>query len=248
MLAIYKKEMRSYFINPIGYVFAGVFFIISALLCCYTTIVSSSYDTSTYFMLMIFAFVILIPLLTMRLFAEERKLRTEQLLMTAPVSITSMVMGKFLAALTLFGSSLLVSCINFIPIYAFASIERGSESYNTTHIGPVTGQVIGCLVGILLIGAAFIAIGTFISALTENQLAAAVITISVILGMVLLSFLNTLIDNYVIRFVIDWFSVLSRFNTFSYGLFDFSALLYYLSLTFVFLFLTVRVYEKRRWG
>ena len=248
MLAIYKKEMRSYFINPIGYVFAGVFFIMSALLCCYTTIVSSSYDTSSYFMMMVFAFVILIPLLTMRLFAEERKLRTEQLLMTAPVSITGMVMGKFLAALTLFASSLLISCINFIPIYAFASIERGNESYNTTHIGPVTGQVIGCLVGILLIGAAFIAIGTFISALTENQLAAAVVTISVILGMVLLSFVNTLIDNYVIRFVVDWFSVLSRFNNFSYGLFDFSALLYYASITFVFLFLTVRVYEKRRWG
>ena len=248
MLAIYKKEMRSYFINPIGYVFAGVFFIMSALLFCYTTIVSSSYDTSSYFMMMVFAFVILIPLLTMRLFAEERKLRTEQLLMTAPVSITGMVMGKFLAALTLFASSLLISCINFIPIYAFASIERGNESYNTTHIGPVTGQVIGCLVGILLIGAAFIAIGTFISALTENQLAAAVVTISVILGMVLLSFVNTLIDNYVIRVVVDWFSVLSRFNTFSYGMFDFSALLYYISITFVFLFLTVRVYEKRRWG
>lgn len=248
MLAIYKKEMRSYFINPIGYVFAGVFFILSALLCCYTTIVSSSYDTSSYFMMMIFAFIILIPLLTMRLFAEERKLRTEQLLMTAPVSITGMVMGKFLAALTLFSSCMLVSCINFIPIYAFASIERGNESYNTTHIGPVTGQVIGCLIGILLIGAAFIAIGTFISALTENQLAAAVISISVILGMVLLSFVNTLVDVYVIRAIVDWFSVLSRFNTFSYGLFDFSALLYYLSICFVFLFLTVRVYEKRRWS
>jgi ABC-2 type transport system permease protein len=182
------------------------------------------------------------------LFAEERKLRTEQLLMTAPISITGMVLGKFFAALTLFASSLLISCINFIPIYAFASIERGNDSYNTTHIGPVTGQVVGCLIGILLIGAAFIAIGTFISALTENQLAAAVITISVILGMVLLSFLNTLIDVYWIRFIVDWFSVLSRFNTFSYGLFDFSALLYYFSLTFVFLFLTVRVYEKRRWG
>ena len=248
MLAIYKKEMRSYFINPIGYVYIGIFLVFSALVACYTTLIAESYSTATYFQTMIYAFIILIPLLTMRLFAEERKARTEQLLLTAPVTITGMVMGKFLAALTLFASSLLISCINFIPIYAFASVERGSESYNTTHIGPVTGQVVGCLIGILLIGAAFIAIGTFISALTENQLAAAVVTISVILGMVLLSFVNTLIDNYVIRFVVDWFSVLSRFNAFSYGLFDFSALLYYFSLTFVFLFLTVRVYEKRRWG
>ena len=68
MLAIYKKEMRSYFINPIGYVFVGVFLAISALLFNFTTLLSKSYDTSTYFTLMIIAFVVLIPLLTMRLF------------------------------------------------------------------------------------------------------------------------------------------------------------------------------------
>ena len=86
MFAIFKKEMRSYFINPIGYVFVGIFLALSALLCCYTTIQSNSYNTSTYFTIMIFALVILIPLLTMRSFAEERKLKTEQLLMTAPIS------------------------------------------------------------------------------------------------------------------------------------------------------------------
>ena len=101
MFAIYKKEMRSYFINPIGYVYTGIFLVFSALLACYTTLVAESYSTSTYFTTMIFAFIILIPLLTMRLFAEERKGRTEQLLLTAPVTITGMVMGKYLAALTL---------------------------------------------------------------------------------------------------------------------------------------------------
>ena len=94
MFAIYKKEMRSYFTNPIGYVFSGIFLVFSALLCCYTTLLSKSYDTSSYFTLMIVAFVILIPLLTMRLFSEERKMRTEQLLLTAPVTITGMVMGS----------------------------------------------------------------------------------------------------------------------------------------------------------
>ena len=256
MLAIYKKEMRSYFINPIGYVFAGVFFIISSLLCCYTTIVSSSSDTSTYFLMLIFAFVILIPLLTMRLFAEERKLRTEQLLMTAPVSITGMVMGKFLAALTLFASSMLISCINFIPIYVVAAAERAGQQSTVVHIGPVTAQLVGSVVAIILLGAAFIAIGTLISSLTENQLSAAVITIGVICGMVMLNMLNNITDSdgqqiigsYAVRAVISWFSVLSRYQNFSYGIFDFAALLYYVSLAFVFLFLTIRVYEKRRWG
>ena len=248
MFAIYKKELRSFFITPIGYVYTGAFLGLAALICCYTTIISSSYSTTTYFTIMMFAMGILIPLLTMRLFAEEKKLRTEQLLLTAPVTITGMVMGKFLAALTVFGGSLLVSCINFIPIYTTAAAERGNQTYEFYHIGPVTGQLIGNLVGLLLIGAAFIALGTFISALTENQLAAAVITISVIALMLGLGLVNSLIDVYWIRAVLSWISIYSRFGNFQNGLFDFAAILYYASICFVFVFLTVRVYEKRRWN
>ena len=248
MFAIYKKELRSYFINPIGYVYMGVFLAVSALLCCLTTVMSASYNTASYFSYLMFAFVILIPLLTMRLFAEERKLRTEQLLLTAPVTITGMVAGKFLAALTLFASTVLISCINFIPLYVIANNERASQTYDFIHIGPVTGQLVGNLVALLLVGAAFIAVGTFISALTENQLAAAVLTITVILGMIGLSILNNYIDVYWIRTIISWVSVYSRFGNFSNGLFDFAAIFYYLSLMFGFLFLTVRVYEKRRWS
>jgi ABC-2 type transport system permease protein len=248
MFAIYKKELRSFFITPIGYIYTGAFLGLAALLCCYTTIMSSSYDTSTYFTVMMFAMGILIPLLTMRLFSEEKKLRTEQLLLTAPVTITGMVMGKFLAALTVFGGSLLVSCINFIPIYATAAAERAGQSYEFYHIGPVTGALIGNLIGLLLLGAAFIALGTFISALTENQLAAAVITISVIFLMLGLGLVSSLIDVYWIRMVLSWISVYSRFGNFQNGLFDFAAILYYASICGVFVFLTVRVYEKRRWN
>jgi ABC-2 type transport system permease protein len=248
MFAIYKKELRSFFINPIGYIYTGAFLGLAALICCYTTILSSSYDTSTYFTIMMFAMGILIPLLTMRLFAEERKLRTEQLLLTAPVTITGMVMGKFLAALTVFGGSLLVSCINFIPIYSTAAAERGNQSYEFYHIGPVTGELVGNLVGLLLLGAAFIALGIFISALTENQLAAAVVTIAVIFLMLGIGLVSSLIDVYWIRAVLSWISVYSRFGNFQNGLFDFAAILYYASICFVFVFLTVRVYEKRRWS
>ena len=248
MFAIYKKELRSFFITPIGYVYTGAFLGLAALICCYTTILSSSYDTTSYFTVMMFAMGILIPLLTMRLFAEEKKLRTEQLLLTAPVTITGMVMGKFLAALTVFGGSLLASCINFIPIYAVADAERAGQSYEFYHIGPVTGQLIGNLVGLLLIGATFIALGTFISALTENQLAAAVITISIIALMLGLGLINSLIDVYWIRAVLSWISIYSRFGNFQNGLFDYASILYYTSICFIFVFLTVRVYEKRRWN
>ena len=248
MLAIYRKELKSYFITPMGYIYIGIFLALSALLFSYTTFMRSSYDTTSYFSMMIFAFVVLVPLLTMKLFAEEKKLRTEQMLLTAPVTITGMVFGKYLAALTMFVGSILLSCINFIPLYAVANQERAEAASNAIHIGPSGAQIIGSLIGIVLVGAAFIAVGMFISTLTENQLASAVISVAVLLVMIILGYVNNFIPSYAVRFVIDWVSVLSRFAPFGYGRFDFAALLYYLSLTSVFIFLTVRVYEKRRWG
>lgn len=250
MLAIYLKEMRSYFISAVGYVYMGVFLTAAALISCYTTLLSQSYDTSSYFTYLIMAFVVLLPLLTMKLFAEEKKLRTEQLLLTAPISITSMVLGKFFAAMTMFAGSTILACVNFIPLYHYGKIERAANEYSSQHVGPVTSEILGCLIGILLIGSAFLAIGLFVSSMCENQLSSAIITIAILLVMIILNFVNNaqLIDNYFIRAVIDWFCVLSRFANFGYGILDFSALLYYISLTAIFLFLTVRVYEKRRWS
>ncbi len=268
MLAIYKKEMRSYFINPVGYVFVGVFLMISAGLCCFTTIQQSSYSTSNYFYYLIFALVVLIPLLTMRTFAEERRGKTEQLLLTAPVSITGMVAGKFLAAMTLYGGCMLASLINFFPIYAIARAEQAAadaaDEYLITPIGPNTAEVAGQFIGVLLIGAVFITIGIFVSTLTENQLSAAVVTISAIILMIVLNILNQvglttdsngylddsnrLIRPYFLRAIFDWVSVMSRYSAFQYGILEWSSVVYYLSLCFIFLFLSVRVYERRRWA
>lgn len=258
MFAIYKKELHSYFTNPIGYAYLGIFLALSALVCCYTTLQSRTYTTAAYFNCMIYALTVLIPILTMRSFSEEKKLRTEQMLLTAPVTITGMVLGKYFAAFTMFVGTVLVSCINFIPLYIIAGEERAAvaESANPV-IGPSTAGIVGSLIGIILLGAAFIAIGIFISSLTENQLSAAISTIGVILFMVIISFVNNigsdeegtrLISSFAVRSVINWFSVLSRFYNFGYGLLDFSALVYYVSIAFIFIFLTIRTYEKRRWS
>lgn len=257
MLAIYKKELRSYFTNAIGYVYVGIFLAMSAALCCYTTLKSNSYSTTTYFTYMIYAFIILIPLLTMRLFSEEKKMRTEQLLLTAPVSITSMVIGKYLAAFTLFVGTVLVSCINFFPLYVLGYDQNNANPDSIKFIGVNTAQIVGSLLGIILIGAVFIAIGMFVSSLTENQLSAAVITIAALVSMLVLNLIadagsddegTRLIGTYAVRVVLDWISVFSRFAAFGYGMLDFAALLYYVSFAIVFIYLTVRVYEKRRWS
>lgn len=246
MFAIFKKELRSYFLNAIGYVYLGIFMAVSALLCCYTTLGSGTYDTANYFSYISIVFIILIPLITMRLFAEEKKLRTEQLLLTAPVSITGMVIGKFLAAFTIFSIGLALSLVNFIPLCIYAARDGVNDAY--VGVGPIVAMIFSNTIGLLLLGAAFIAVGMFISSLTENQLAAAIITVAIIATMLLLNIVNAYIDNYVIRFIISWICFLSRFAPFQAGIFDPSALLYFISIAGVFLFLTVRIYDKRRWG
>ena len=245
MFAIFKKELRSYFINAVGYVYVGVFLAAAAVLCGVMTLGAQTYSTSNYFTALIFAFIVLIPLLTMKLFAEEKKLKTEQLLLTAPVSVWSMVLGKFFAAFALFVSTVLASCINFFPLYVYGRAERGDTDI---YVGPATAEIFACVVGIIFLGAAFISIGLFISSLTENQLAAAVITVAIIFVMLILDFVNTYIDVYAIRFVISWVCVLSRFSNFTVGVLDYTAMLYYLSISGVFVLLTTRVYDKRRWG
>jgi ABC-2 type transport system permease protein len=247
MLAIFKKELRSYFLNAIGYVYLGVFLAVSALLCCYTTLGSGTYDTSNYFSFISIIFIILIPLLTMRLFAEEKKLRTEQLLLTSPVSIAGMVFGKFLAAFTLFAIGIVLSLINFIPLCIYAQLDGVNDAY-ASSVGPVASIIFSNTLGLLLLGAAFIAVGMFISSLTENQLAAAIITVAIIGTMLLLNLVNSYVDNYVIRFIISWVCFMSRYAPFQSGIFDPSSLLYFVSIAGVFLFLTARVYDKRRWG
>lgn len=234
MLSIYKREMRAYFTTPIGYIFASVFLAISGAIFCYTTFFSLSADVTPYFTYLNFVFVVLLPILTMKLFSEERKQRTEQLLLTAPVSITSMVLAKFLAAYTIFGGCLLVSSLQIIILYAYADVK--------------TAIVLGSLFASLLVGMAFISIGVFVSALTENQLASAVGTIGILLAFMLISLLNSFIPVYFIRFILRSVSIFSRYANFTQGMFDVSGLIYYLSITAVFLFLTVRVYDKRRYS
>lgn len=238
MGAIYKREMRAYFTTGLGYVFLAVFLAITGFAFSMFTmqyaIGGQNMDLAMYFLIVILAMVVLIPLLTMKSFSEDKKSKTEQLLLTSPVSLISMVTAKFFAAFTVFAGALAVSSLYFLVIAAYGE--------------PNFGNIFSYLLGILLIGAAFTAVGIFLSSLTENQLIAAVSTIALLMLMIAISMFNSYIDSPVIRSVLSWISIYSRFVNFTYGIFDFSALLYYISICFVFIFLTVRVYEKRRWS
>jgi len=169
----------------------------------------------------------------MRMLSEEKKSKTEQILLTSPVSLFSVIFAKYLAAFTLFAGTLLVSCLNFIILHFYGE--------------PNSAIMISTTLGILLIGSSFVAIGIFISACTENQLVSALFTIVSIAATLVVGILANYVTFTPLRVVLKWISIFDRFYVFTYGYFDIVALLYYISITVVFLFLTVRVFEKRRW-
>lgn len=232
MTAIFKREMRSYFTTPTGFVFAAVFLCAAGFIFSITTLQMQSNDVSTYYQILMYAYIVIIPLLTMKSFAEEKRAKTEQLLLTSPVSLTSIVLGKFFAAAVMFIGTVALTGLFFIPLGVYSD--------------PNWARIIGCTVGIVFVGLSFISIGLFMSSLTESQFTAAVSTIAVLAGLVVIAVLNGLINNYYLRAVLDWISVYSRYANFTHGIFDIPAAVYYLSVCAVFLFLTVRVYDKRR--
>ena len=227
--------MRSYFSGVIGYLFVVLYLAIAGIVLCYTTLFSNSADVSTYFTLMLIVSAVMLPLLTMKSFSEERKQKTEQLLMTAPVSITGVVLGKFLAAYVMFAS-----CITLTSLYSLVLIIYSSFK---------VAILFGSLIATLLVGAVYIAIGIFVSSLTENQLSAAVGSIGIILAMLIVGIIGMLLpQNYWLRFVFDSLSIFTRFQTFTNGYFDLASVVYYFSVCAVFLYLTVRVFDRRRYN
>jgi ABC-2 type transport system permease protein len=235
MLAIFKREMKGYFTGVIGYAFLVIFLAIAAILFCYTTLFSMSADVSTYFTLMLIFSAVMLPILTMKTFSEEKKIKTEQLLLTSPVSIPAMVFGKFLAAYLIFASALVFTSLYFLILTPYASLE--------------VAKLLGNIIALLLVGLVFIAIGLFVSSLTENQLTAAIGSMAIILVLLGLGIVSTLLPtNYWLRFVFDSLSIFTRFSNFTNGIFDLASVVYYLSVGGIFLYLTVRVYDRRRYN
>ena len=233
MKAIFKRELYAYFTTPIGYAYLVFYFVLSGCVFAYTTLFAMSADVSAYFSLMQLVLTVLLPLLTMKLLSEERRQKTEQVWLTAPVPVTHVVLGKFLAAYVLFGTSLVLSSLSFLILTRYAEVK--------------IAVLFGNLLAMLLLGGVFLAVGLFVSALTEYQLAAAVGTVGILLGFLALSFVSQLVNVYWLRFILDGLSVYTRFRNFTQGVFDVMAMVYYLSLSGLFLFLTVRVYDRRRY-
>ncbi len=235
MGAIFKRELRSYFTGAIGYVFLVLYLAVGGAVFCFTTLFSMSADVTNFFLYMLIFSAVALPLLTMKSFSEERKLKTEQLVLTAPVSLAGMVFGKFFAAYLMYAAAMIFNSLYFLILIPYALVK--------------VPLLIGNLVAILLVGLVFIAIGLFVSSLTENQLAAAVGTMAIILAFLLIGLISSLLpSSYAIRYVFDFISIFMRFQGFVNGYFDIASAFYYLSVAAIFLYLTIRVYDRRRYN
>jgi ABC-2 type transport system permease protein len=287
MFAVFKRELRAYFQTSIGFIYMGLFLLLTGLFFTFGNLISQSSQFTNFLGSILMIYLFAVPLLTMRLFSEEKRQKTDQLLLTSPVSIAGIVCGKFLAALTVYVSTLLITVVYAVVIKVYGDLQ--------------TWETLGSYIGFIFLGAAYISVGLFISAGTENQLTAALISFfafliiwiidpvtqmlpadtksGIISALVLLAavlvFLYFNTRNLVIvaavavcgglalggfylfkqdvffgfmQKFLGWFSLNRRYYSFTMGLLEVDSLLYYASFSSLFLFLTTRLIEKRRWN
>lgn len=232
-LAIAGKEFKSYLASPMAYVVTGIFLAATGFF--FGTSPSTYSETSLNGFLQAGVILILLfaPLLTMRLLAEERKLGTIELLMTAPVRDSEVILGKFLGSL--FILTVMVALTLYYPLLL--------KIFGDPDIGPMfTGYI-----GILLVGYAALAIGIFASSLTSNQIVAAVVAIGILLALYFVGYASSFLPK-ALGDVISYFSLSRYFPDFMRGVIDTRGIVYYLSICGLFLFLAVRSLENSRWN
>lgn len=292
MGAIFRRETLSYFTSPIGYIFLAAFYAFSAFSFTNNSLRYGTTRMDGLFQQLMIVLIVLIPILTMRTLSEEKKNKTDQCLLTAPVSLGGIVAGKFIAAFLIYLMGIAITVVYAVVVSAFAE--------------PDWSVIFGNIFGLALLGAAFVAVGIFCSSLTENQIVSAVVSFIALIALYMLSMIGELIPSDIIENMMPelgavWRTVIveavvigitlicfflfgkkagviilgfiamivlgvfaakgeivpvifeklsfwERYIGFTYGLFDLSNALYFISAAVVFLFLTVRVLEKRRWA
>ena len=234
MIAICKREIRSFFNSPVGYVCIAA---LAALYGYYYYLVmaigSTSYISAVYQTMFSFSMMI-IPIITMKSMSDDQKNKTDQALLTAPVGVTSIVVGKFLAYFFVF---FVASTLGLLPAVAMSFFSS-----------PSWGEIIGNYLGTLLYGGAMVSIGVFISSLTISQIIAAIGTFVVSVFLMYIDTLGGAVSSDAVATVVDWISFNNRYTTFTQGLFSISSTVFFLSVIAVFIFLTARRLESRRWS
>lgn len=224
MWAVFKKEFKSYFLSPIGYVVIGIFLFVFSVFFYLTTIDFGTVNLgSLYYYTALYGLMIIVPILTMRMFAEERKAGTEQILLTSPVKMSSVVFGKLFAALAVIIITLIISLMYFFIVMHFGT--------------PNIKVVLVHILGFILVSSAGLSIGMFASSITENQIIAGVITIGFF---ILTWFLPSFSD------IFTNFSLINMFSKFPAGQIDIADTVTFITFTIACLLLTVIFMQRRK--
>lgn len=234
VLSIFKKEFRAYFLSPIAYVFTTVYLMVTNFLFFQGFFIINQAEMRSYFGLLPWVFLFFVPAITMRIWAEEKKMKTLELLLTWPVSDMAVVVGKFLASFA------------FLTIVIVLSI---SVPITVAILGnPDMGPIIGGYLGALLMGGAYLAIGLWVSSLTENQIVAFIVGVVVTFALFIIGnqFVTMAIPSALVP-VFNYLGLGNHFDSIGRGVVDSRDIVYYLSVIGFFLFLNVRSIESRKW-
>ena len=224
MWAVYKKELKTYFLSPIGYIAIGIFMLMYSIFFYLTTILLGSVDMGNlYYATARYGLLLMVPLLTMRIFSEEKRNGTEQLLLTSPKSVTSIVLGKFFAAATVILITVIISIVYAIIVSFFGTVN--------------VPTMLVTMLGFILVAMAAISIGMLISSLTENQVVVAIITIAILIAPWFLVELSN---------VFSAIDLMDKFMKFPYGLISISDVISLVSITVMCVLITIILIKRRK--
>ena len=256
ILAIFERELKSYFVSPVAYVVIALFVGLSGIFfyLMLSSFVQRCYEMDLYVQqwqqmappmnvhewvirpffgnISLFALMIL-PLITMKLFAEEKKTGTIELLQTSPITNFQLIVGKYAAALVLYLLTIAITFIYMLFLFAYGT--------------PEIGQILSGYLGMVLLGSSYLAIGTLFSTLTDNQIIAAVSTIAIILIFWTLGWLSSFLDPG-LGAVMSQLSLIEHFDDFAKGVIDSKNIIFYLSFIIMNLFLSFVSIESARWS
>ena len=233
MLSIWKRELQGYFYTPVGYVFMGVFLLLSSVIFFLTIMQTRSSDLLTFIGTMSYLWMLLCPVLTMRLLAEEKQKRTDQLLLTSPVSLPGVVLGKYLAAVTVMMMTVLLTGLFVIIVALYGQVYPGE-------------LLVGYL-GFVLQGCAFIALDLFISGCTSNQVTAVVAAFGANFVVWMLDLIQSAVNIDWVNGLLSFFSLYERTEPFLMGQLSFASVGYDLSFAAAFIALTIHLLDARRY-
>jgi ABC-2 type transport system permease protein len=232
ILVLAKKEFRSYFDSPVAYVVITLFLVIAGWQFSTTMFINNTADLRTLFGITKFILLFFIPAVSMRLFSEEKRGGTIEILMTLPVNDWKLVLGKYIAAYLLILITILLTGIHYITITAIGNPDFGAS--------------VGGYIGLALVVGVYLSIGIFTSSLTQNQIVAFIMAFVIIFIFFILDKIVFFMPGFLAN-LLEFLSFDFHYNNIARGVLDTRNLIYYFSMIFLFLFLTVQVLESRKW-